>query len=48
MRVILSIDLDESWDGYENVEADLFIEDLFAGLQEKDGVKDVSIIDIKV
>ena len=47
MRVILSIDLDESWDGYENVATDLFIEDLFSGLQEKDGVKDVSIVDVK-
>lgn len=45
MRVILSIDLDETWDQYRDMPVEFLIEDIFA-YPEKEGIKDVNVIDI--
>jgi hypothetical protein len=48
MKVYIEIELDETWDEYKVMPTELLMEDLFCGLQEKDGVKNVRVTNIKI
>lgn len=45
MKVVISFNLDESWDSYKNTSPDLIIEDMFDNWKGKDGI---SIDNIKI
>lgn len=45
MKVILSIDLDETWDQYRDMPVKSLLEDIFA-YPKKEGIKNVNVINI--
>lgn len=47
MKVLVEIVLDQTWDEYNEVDKELFIEDLFPINERKDGISKISIIEIE-
>ena len=47
MKVVVEIELDESWNDYKDVHPDLFIEDMLPPCKRMDGIVNVKLIEIK-
>ena len=47
MKLFVQIDLDETWDDYKNISLELLMEDLFGKFPKKDGIKNITITNIK-
>jgi len=45
MKVVITFNLDESWDSYKTANPDLIVDDMFDNWQGKDGI---SIDNIKI
>lgn len=48
MTLSLDIELDSSWDEYKDMPVELLMEDLFADYFEKDGIKNVTVTNIRL
>lgn len=48
MTLSLDIELDSSWDEYKDMPVELLMEDLFSGYLEKDGIKNVTVTNVKI
>ena len=47
MTLSLDIELDSTWDEYKDMPVELLMEDLFSGYLEKDGIKNVTVTNVK-
>jgi len=47
MTLSLDIELDSSWDEYKDVPVELLMEDLSSGYLEKDGIKNVTVTNMR-
>ena len=45
MKVILSVDLDDTWDQYRNMPVKSLLEDIF-GYPKKNGIKNINVLNI--